>query len=322
MGCFRRYLLLVCLLPAQAMFSSSSADETPSPEELLRAFHESASAGRIFPYKLSAKLALTPDKDVNIPGQITYSRDKDRSRIEITAGDYHETRVLAGDQLYVSATQALALPRRATLENLEKSWMEISARSSCCLAFSKVEKKKIQGAEAYCFTVASQTTRPRRFCLERESKALLESYDGFERVSFLDYRTLEGFRYPTRIQVIDDGKMFLEIQGLEIQKGEAPAESFTAPADSRVFEKCADQENEHPLQTPMPHVPSRWHSSYASVYGVVQTDGSFTDVRVQVSRADQSFAQAMKEAATHWRFSPARCGGKAVVSETQLEIHN
>jgi TonB family protein len=72
----------------------------------------------------------------------------------------------------------------------------------------------------------------------------------------------------------------------------------------------------------MPRVPSRWHSSYASVYAVVQVDGSLTDVQVQVSRADENFVRALKEAAAQWRFAPAKCDGKAVVSETQLEIHN
>lgn len=315
-----RFFGVACLLTAHAAFPSSRAEQIPTAEELVQAFQESAGAARAFPYRLSAKFTLTPDKNVSIPGQITYARDKDRSRIEITAGDYHEIRVVLGDRIYVNGAQR-ALPRRDNLENLESLWSEIFSRASCCTTFSKVETKKIEGVDAYCFTMARQNARPRRICLAREGKTVLETYDGFEKISFLQYRTLEGFRYPSHIQVVDDGKPFLEIQNMEMQQG-APAESFTAPQESRMFENCAGKEYEYPLQIPMPRVPSRWHSSYATVYGVVQTDGSLTDVDVYVSRADENFVRALREAIAQWKFAPATCGGKAVAVETQMEIHN
>jgi hypothetical protein len=133
------------------------ADEIPSAEDLVRAFQESASTTRIFPYRLNAKLTLTPDKNVSIAGQINYVRDKDRSRIEITAGDYHEIRVLAGDRIYVNSSRT-ALPRRVTLETLESLWTGIFSRASCCTAFSKVEKKKIEGVDAYCYYGGAKCT--------------------------------------------------------------------------------------------------------------------------------------------------------------------
>ncbi|HVG91198.1 MAG TPA: hypothetical protein VNB54_06875 [Alphaproteobacteria bacterium] len=316
----RLALLLALLAFARASFSLTHADEIPSAEELVQAFQASAGTASIVPYRLSAKLTLTPDKNVSIAGQVAYARDKDRSRIEITAGDYHEIRVVLGDRIYVNGSQK-ALPRRTNLESLESLWTGIFSRVSCCAAFSQVEKKKIEGVNAYCFTMARQNARPRRICLAREDKTVLETYDGFEKISFLQYRTLEGFRYPSHIQIVDDGKPFLEILDLAMQQG-APAESFTAPQDARIFESCADQESEQPLQMTMPRVPSRWHSSYATVYAVVQVDGSLTDVQVEVSRADENFVRALKEVTAQWRFAPATCGGKAVAVEMQLEIHN
>jgi hypothetical protein len=315
-GRFALLFLFVCI--ASAAFT---ADLTPTPQELIKAANDSGSLSREIPYQFAASMVLSPDKDVSIQGQIAYFRGQDQERIEITAGDYHEIRVRTGDKLFVVATHTLVLPRRTMMESLEKAWT-IHYNSSCCLAFGKVERKKTLGTNSYCFVVNSQERRPQRFCVDRESKSLLEASDGFETLRFMDYRASEGFRYPTRIQVIDDGKTFLEIQNIEIRRAPGSAESFNAPANAQEFAHCADQESAHTLHLEMPHVPSRWHSSFASVYGLVQPDGSFSDVQVQVSHADEKFALALKEAALHWKFSPARCGSKSVVSEEQLEIHN
>ncbi|HMF91480.1 MAG TPA: hypothetical protein VKL40_12620 [Candidatus Angelobacter sp.] len=313
-------LALVCV-PGGTGASFTGSDDTPAPQQLIESLNESANVSKLLPYQLKADLVLTPDQGIIIKGQITYFRDRDRDRIDITAGEYHETRIRFSDKVYVAGTRNLALPRRNFLEALEREWM-ILYPNSCCLAFGKVERKKTQGANSYCFVVDSPTQRPKRLCVDRDSKSLLEISARFETIHFLGYRTRDGLQYPSTVQVIDDGKMFLEIQNIEIRKGPAPPESFTAPPNSQEFENCSDLESPHALHLEMPKVPSRWHSSYGSVYGLVQADGSFTDIAVEVSRANPGFAQALKEAAAQWKFSPALCGSKAVVHEEQMELHN
>lgn len=185
--------------------------------------------------------------------------------------------------------------------------------------FQQVEKKKIDGVKAYCFTTDLQDPRPRHICLDREKKWLLETYNGFERVRFFDYRIVEGFRYPGRIVMVDDGNPVVEIRDLEIQKG-APAESFTPPGDSRKFDHCAGGTYEHPIQLPLPRMLI--HSWYATVYGLIQTDGSLTNVQIEVSRGDDDFRRSLREAVAQWKWAPATCGGKPVITELQFEIHN
>lgn len=312
-------LVLACFLSGAA---NALAQEVPSPQDLMRDLNESAKVYNSQPYRLTATFLLTPEKNAEMNGEIHYTRDKDHARIEITAGTYHETRVIAGDRLYVAGTSELVLPRKHMLETLEESWTTVPPGKSCCKEFGQVERKKILGTGAYCFVVNSGKARPKRVCMDAQNKTLLETSDGFETVRFLDYHTLDGFHYPARIQVVDGGKTFLEIQNIELRKEPAPAESFAAPAGGQVFENCADMEAAHAVRMNMPNVPSTSYSSYASVYGLVQPDGSFTNVQVHVSRASQEFAQALKEAAAQWKFSPAKCGGKAVISEEQMEIHN
>jgi hypothetical protein len=321
MGCIIR-----CVLAGVCVFSCAGAlavkdDVLPTPQQLIQVTNQSSDVLKVIPYRLTADLIVTPDKDVVIRGHIIYDRDRDRERIEITAGDYHETWVNADNKLYVAGTRSLVLPRGSTLKALEKEWV-IHDAPSCCQAFSKVERKKTRGADAYCFVATYSDRHPKRFCVDRDAKSLLERFDGFETVVFSDYRAIEGLRYPARIQYVDDGKPFVEIENIEIRKTEISTESFNAPPNSQEFENCAGMETPHTLHMEMPKVPSRWHSSYASVKGLVQPDGSFTDVRVQVSRANPEFAKALEEAAGHWLFSPARCGSKPVVYEEQMEIHN
>jgi hypothetical protein len=311
-------LALICFAPATVI---ATADSAPSPQDLVKVVNESSNFFKLLPYQLTASLVLTPDKDLNIQGNITYYRDRDQERIEITAGEYRETRVHTGDKQYVAGTRTRVLPRRILLETLEKQWL-IDYPTSCCLAFGEVERKKMQGASVYCFVVNSQKQRPKRFCVDRDSRSLLETSDGFETVKFLAYRSFRGLQYPSEIKVIDDGKTFLEIHNIEIRQGTVPPESFNVPLNSQEFENCGNLEPSHVVRMEMPNVPSRWHSSYGSVYGLVQPDGSFSDVEVEVSRANPGFAQVLKEAATQWKFSPARCGSRPIAREEQMEIHN
>lgn len=311
----------VLLLVVGVATCPSASDVVPTPQQLMKSLNESSSLSKVLPYQLTAKLMLTPEKDVSIPGQIAYFRDRDRERIEINVGEYRETRVRTGDKMYVAASRTLALPRRQMLETLEKQWI-IDYPEACCLAFGKVEHKKIQSADSYCFVVDPRKQRPKRFCVDREAKSVLETYDGFEAVNFTGYGTVDGVRYPSKMQVIDDGKMFFEVEAIEVSKMQTPADAFTPPPNSQEFETCSDLASPQALHLEMPKIPSRWHSSYGSVHGLVQTDGSFSDIQVAVSRANPGFGQALKEAAAQWRFSPARCGSKAVVYEEQIELHN
>src|ERR1700674_1278956 len=227
-----------CILAAALVLTvtgahSANSDVTPSPQELINTVNESSSVRlQGSPYQLTADLVLTPPTSAEIHGRITYYRDRDHDRIEITAGEYHETRVRAGDKLYVTSTGALVLPRRHMLETLEEVWT-IHYSASCCLAFGKVDRKKTQGADSYFVRVESLNQRPKRFCADRDKKSLLETFDGFETVNLMDYRTLEGLQYPSRVQVIDDGKMFLEIRDIEIRKRQAAPESFSVPPGSQ-----------------------------------------------------------------------------------------
>src|SRR5215470_13817546 len=110
----------------------------------------------------------------------------------------------------------------------------------------------------------------------------MEKDDGFEVTKFLDYRIVDQSYYPSEVKFIDDDKLFLDLQNIEIRKTQFGSETFNVPDGSREFETCDDLQLPHWLTPDMPPVPDRRHLVYSAVYGVVEKDGSFDDVAVKV----------------------------------------
>ena len=316
--CFSLFsLVLLCVSSA----GSAERPDIPAPQELVRAANDLATRSPADSFHLTASFVITPGKNEEVRGQISFYRDKNREKLEITSGSYHLIRVRLDDHLYILHTDSPPLIRQRTFEHPEKMW-SIAFPVPSKVGFGEVSEKKVDGTKAYCFVADPRVARPARYCLDADKRFVLQKDDGFEVTKFLNYRILDHSFYPSEIKFIDEGKLFIDIQNIEVQKREFSSDTFAVPDGSQEFETCDELQPPRWLTPDMPPIPDRRHLVYAAVRGLVDTDGSFHNIGVQVSPPHPDFARDLMDRASRWHFASALCGSRPIAFEEVLDIHN
>jgi hypothetical protein len=164
-----------------------------------------------------------------------------------------------------------------------------------------------------------------RYCVDAQSKSLLETKTNFQTVRLSGFARLGEGQLPTSIRIdMHEPKTRLELRDAEIKKLLPQAETFAAPEHAREFETCDNIEGgefTHRVEPAYPRDLAQGNRPTATIfiYGIIDKDGSFTDVHV-FSPEGPAFEKAGREAAAQWRFSPGMCDGHAVAAEKDTMI--
>jgi hypothetical protein len=149
---------------------------------------------------------------------------------------------------------------------------------------------------------------------------------GYEQdlYEFSDFQAFEGQHYPGQIRRVKQGKAVLEIRNLRARLESVPQSVFDIPHAALEFETCDDIVSPRVISEPELFPRGTSFRSAESlkifIYGIVGEDGSFGHVQVASIPRNPVIVKFVQDAAVKRRYSPARCGTKAVASESYIEI--
>src|SRR5215475_15485997 len=96
-------LILLLLIPGQVV-PGFAQESSPTPQQLIELARKASDLTEIGSYRLQANVVLFflgPKTSKEVKGQITVFRDKDRYRSELQMGDFHESRLIKDNTLYI-----------------------------------------------------------------------------------------------------------------------------------------------------------------------------------------------------------------------------
>lgn len=281
--------------------------------------NEQSDPAKTGPYSFLADVIINADKNEQ-RGQLRFLRDKERSRLDLQFGDYHETQVRDHNKLYVyrSTRRPIIVPSR--LLGIERLWkVELPLR----MKLSDVTHKSHERLPLKCFSVKEPEWQnfETRYCADARDNTLMDVRSDFERITLAHFVKLgEGYLPSVVIYKEKDAK---EVRVRQIQlTALTPGDStFAPPEHAHEFETCDYIEGGRLLKRVDPVYPHLVHSGAATIYfrGIVQKDGSFTDIDV-FSPDGPEFEKSGLAAATQWKFSPPTCDGHPVAGEAETVI--
>src|SRR5262249_9909853 len=101
----------------------------------------------IGPHQLKANVIFAPGTSRAVKGQITIFRDKDRYRSELQIQNFHESRWITDNTLYIGRSQPLRLPRTTLLRQLDRLWRPSPLPGDAKISKSTKHKQHGEGLE-------------------------------------------------------------------------------------------------------------------------------------------------------------------------------
>ena len=314
-------LLIIAILgPARV-----AAEDVPQAQDLIKAYKDATTFSKVRPYEITAAIEINPGSPSAQSGRITIYREEQRSRVELQFAKYHDVKVRLGDKLYVFRSTGYPAPGLQVVQRIIDGTRVADFEST---KFSSAKSKKVDGQPAYCVQIKSKDYFGSTDCFDAQTKLLLRSTNNFEETRFFEYHTFEQVQFPSHIEVLKQGRKVLEIKDIDVRKFQAAPETFAIPENSREFATCDKPQVPTPIKTPDPDFPGEAAAMYKKgireetrvyAYGIVQKDGSFTDIKVLYAES-APFEQAVIQRLQKWKFKPATCGGNPIAFETQVEV--
>ena len=266
---------------------------------------------------------LSPGTRNESIGAINFYRERERYRSDIELSGQHRTWLRIGNKTYVAGSSPIVFMGLEELKDLENAWRELQA-SSTTMKFGAPSKKKVPNSETWCFNAKQQDYETLHLCFDATRQVMIST--GYEQdlYEFSDFQAFEGRLYPTNIRKIKHGKAVLEIRNLRAQLKDIPESVFDVPPDALEFETCDDivdakvisQPELFPRGTSFP--PGQ--SVKVFIYGVVGVDGTVGNMAGASIPSDPVILKLVEDSVKKRRYSPARCGTKAVATESYIEI--
>jgi hypothetical protein len=306
-----------------AALAGHAADKKPDPSQLISAANKNSDLSTIPSHRLHGTVVLSPGTQTERIGSINVYRERERYRSDIEIAGQHRTWLQIGNKAYVAGSSPIAFMGLEKLRELENAWREPQT-SSTTMKFGALSKKKIPNSETWCFKANDRDSDTLRLCFDATKQVMIST--GYEQdlYKFSDFQAFEGRQYPANIRRIKHGKAVLEIRNLRAQLEEIPGSVFDVSPGALEFETCDDIVSSKVISEPelFPQGTSfrPGEARKIFIYGVVGVDGTLGNVEAVSIPADPPVLKLVEDGVRKRRYSPARCGTKAVASEIYIEL--
>lgn len=248
-------------------------------EQQANLFHSNA------PMRLD--VTFTAQQIVPVQGHLTWIQaGHDRWRREVTLGDFKQTEIRNGEDLYTSRNISFTPVRVGQVIGLLQF-----AQSPENLVVKKQKQATENGADATCLRVKGENGRGQSqdICLDALSRDILsidwkEPPDESRREQFGDYFDFGGHRYPHRLELLLNGSKVITAQ-VEAVSATTFDDSLLIPAKGAIERRqCTGMKHAVPVSTPDPPYPRSASENKLGgdtiVAMTVLTDGSVTDIQL------------------------------------------
>ena len=312
------------LLPLWFGLVSASAQQAPSPQQLLDAAHKATDLSSLGAYVLHATIVMNPgDPKLERQGKLTIVRDHDRARVSLESDGRTEERVVSGKKEFVVPGQGTAVV--LGLRRLDYNWdpgrpPQFATHET--FSFGSVRRQKIQDREAWCFDRKAKFKT--KLCFDAASSVLLHDGSNEEsREEYSDYVSLGASLYPQKVQIFRENQAPFEVRQISIAPAQLNDDAFKVPDKAIEVEGCDFEEHPKALHTPEPEFSDTARSAHAQgkvyLYVLINAEGNVAGVQPLGMDAYGLAQNAMNTVKT-WRFKPAMCSGHAVATELNIEV--
>lgn len=323
-------MLKLPLIFTLALVAPLFGQETRTPEQLLEAVDKKVDLSASGPYTLTAIVVSNPDNPKKQQtGQLRIDRDHDRFRVELSMPGYREVRLTLGDKRYLPRGQGTLFV--TGLANFDRSWNplkeDLIPRSEKTI-YGTVSRKKIRGHQALCFeqtreVAGTKALAKTRYCVDPERSVVLRRDVGPGRMEFSGYTPAGAAMAPRKITIQKPSIGSLEVRDISVSYQSPDLARFAVPEQSIEIETCKDEQQPKPVSTPEPsysvEARSKHHEALLVLHALIAAGGSVSDVEVMNPTGDGLDINARDTVRT-WKFKPATCSGKPVMSEMMLEV--
>jgi TonB family protein len=315
--------IVLALLLVYFGLISASAEQPPSPQQLLDAVHKATDVSAVGAYVLQATIVINPgDPKIERKAKLTILRDHKRARFTLESDGRREERVILGSKVFVVPGQGTLFAMG--LKDFDFIWDPGRPRfgSHEVVSFGSVRKQKVQGRDAWCFD--RKTKYKTKLCFDAATSVLLhEASSEKSHQEYSDYASFGTSLYPRKVQIFRENLAPFEVQQISITPTEFNDDALKLPEQAIEVETCDFEEPPKPLHTPEPEFSDAARSAHAQglvyLYVLIDTRGNVGGVQALASDP-YGFAQNAMNTVKTWRFKPATCNGRAVVAEMNIEV--
>lgn len=302
----------------------ASAEQTPTPQQLLDAAHRASDLTSLGSYVLHANVVVNPGNRDERRGKLTISRDHDRARISLEFPGHTEERVISGDKVYIHPEQWMLFA--AGLSEFDQSWdpgrpqkFSIRGRSS----YRNVHAEKSHERDAWCMDEKFEVGK-NWLCFDAATSLLLrDGSSGKNRKEFLDQTSAGTQLYPQRVQVFRENMAPFEVNEISVTPTPLAEDVFKVSENSFEVEGCEAKTPPKATSTPEPDFPKAARDSKRQMtvvlYTLVTKEGRIGAVQA-LGTDSYGFARNAEEKVKTWRFKPATCKGHPVATEMNIEV--
>ncbi len=293
--------------------------QKPTAQQLIDAANAASDLAKFGPFELSADLVINPGTRAEAGGHLQIYGDKDRRRAELQLGTYQEVRLHLGDKLYISRSETSPVFGFGRIMNLDHIWL-VKIRHGAKL--SNVKNKDENGVPVSCFHEKLEFD-DEEYCFLASGALVHQQNKWGTEISTLEYHALEGTQFPSSL--IFREKRFsrtIALRNIRLTKLQPDENTFVVPPAALLLGQCEDPQGGQMLKRVEPRFPqSQIHGGpgVMFIYGVIEKDGSFTNVHVY-SPTGLLFEDAVKRVIPEWKFAPTTCGGEPVAVEREISI--
>jgi TonB family protein len=311
-------VLLLCFLPAIASLAAS-AQEPPTPQQLIDAAHKVLDLTSLGPYTLTANVVVdSGDEKTRKTGRLMIVRDRDRTREELEFGGAREIRLFLGGKQYIVS---LGLLSGLGLMDFDRRWDPVHFIAS---RFNSVRRDKVEGADAWCMNWESGQLPSS--CFDAVKGVYLGAIPN-ERMSdeYFDFTSVGNqIFYPRRAVMLRNDFGRIEVNSIEITPGAAKDDLFALPDNAIEIERCRRQTPVKPLYQPEANYPERERKQKqqgkALFSIIVDKEGNVAAAQL-LTAPTEGLAREAEAAVRKWRFQPATCDGRSVNQELNWGFH-
>jgi TonB family protein len=317
--------LLACTLLAAMLVAHASAQESPTPQQLLQGANAASDLAATGSYRLEGEVQVFESGKLTGTGHVTIDRDGDSVREEMTFTDYQETAVTTGGKLYLVRKPAVVLPFAWDVRNLDRLW-QVTVPTGAAVGQVQPTKAKVDEAPALCFDMKLDKDAKGRMCFTSAPR-LLVSHEINSRgtgplLLFSDYQPFADRYYPATVRSMSGTKPAFEVRNITIKPMQFAADHFSPLPQSIEFRTCRDVQRPRLTSSEDPQYPAMARVAHIQgevrIYAVIGTDGKLSELRPL--RGHPILVQASLDAVRQWRYVPAMCPDGPVATETEIKM--
>jgi hypothetical protein len=317
-----KLLALLLLCPG---LISASAEQAPSPQQLLDAVHKATDLSALGAYVLHATTVINPgNPELEHQGKLTIVRNHDRAHVTLEWDGRTEERLVSGSKLFVVPGEEALLAFR--LSKLDFNWdpgrpPQFATHETS--SFGSVRAQKIKGREAWCFDRRKDKFKT-KLCFDKATSVLLQQGSNEKsREEYSGYASLGASFYPQKVLILRENQAPFEVRQISITPAQFNDDAFKIPDNANEVEGCDFEEYPKPLHTPEPEFSDAARRVHAQgklyLYLLINAEGKVAAVQPLGMDAYGLAQSAMNKVKT-WRFKPAMCSGHAVAAEMNIEV--